>query len=293
MIITRSVRIGRVRRLSLIGAVASIVVTGALASASAAFATPKGDFAVFADCPVTTAEACIYAKTESGHFTIGKETVPIEKPVVLQGGFNEGTGGAQVFVGAKNKDALAKVPQKVPGGLSGLVKCNEISNFIERAACELVFENGVTGVTATVELAAPETSIGLNELSYFAEVGSAITLPVKVHLENPFLGSSCFVGSNSSPISIGLTTGTSGSLKGSPGTVESKDEGEILAFSKNSLVNGTFAAPTSNGCGGIFAFLIDPIINSRLGLPSASGKNAAVLNGNIEQAASEFVKAHE
>jgi hypothetical protein len=264
-----------------------------VAFASSALAAPKGEFAVFADCPLTTAAGCVYAKTESGKFVVGKETVPIEKAVTLQGGFNEDESGADHFVGAKDGNTLSKTPQKVPGGLSGLVKCNEISNFIERAACELVFENGVTGVNATVELAGPASSIGYSIPNYFLGTGAALTLPAKVHLENPFLGSSCYIGSNAAPVTIGLSTGTSGALTGSQGTFEIKGEGNIVGFSKNSLVNGTFAAPEANGCGGAFAFLIDPIIDSKLGLPSASGKNQAVLNGFLEQTSSAAVKENE
>jgi hypothetical protein len=265
----------------------------ALVGATSASATPKGDFAVFADCPLATAEGCIYAKTESGKFVVSKETVPIEKSIVLQGGFRENLSGAQEFIGARDGNTLSKVPQKVPGGLTGLVKCNEISNLIERIACELVFENGVTGVTATTELAGPASAIGLNEANYFTQTGTALALPLKLHLENPFLGSSCYIGSNSAPIVVNLTTGKSGSVTGSPGILETRGEGQIGFFNKNSLVNNTFAAPGANGCGGAFSLLIDPIINAKLGLPSAAGKNTAVLNGILEQAGSEAVKEHE
>jgi hypothetical protein len=76
----------------------------------------------------------------------------------------------------------------------------------------------------------------------------AVQLPVKVHLENPFLGSSCYIGSNSSPIVINLTTGTTSPpppntpIKGSKGTIEVAGEGAIDIFRKNSLVNNSFAA---------------------------------------------------
>lgn len=262
----------------------------ALVGTSAAMAAPKGAFAVFSDCPVTTASACIFAKTESGRIVIGKENVPIEKAITLQGGLNEEE-GVTTFVAAKDGNTLSKSPQKVPGGLSGLVKCTEISNVIERLACQLVFENGTTGVTATTELAAPAGSIGVSLENLLASSGTALSLPVKVKLENPFLGSSCYIGSNSSPIVINLTTGTSGPLTGSVGEF-SVLEGEIIAFQKNSLVNGTYSAPAASGCGGIFSFLIDPIVDSRLGLPSASGKNQAVLDGKLEETASEAVIAH-
>jgi hypothetical protein len=278
---------------------ALVALMAALLVPSAAFATPKGEYAVFADCPVATVQACVTANTESGKFIVGKETVPIEKTITLQGGFTENEKGEEQFVGAADGNTLSKTPQKVPGGLAGLVKCNEISNFLERIACELVFENGVTGVNATTELAAPASSIGISIRNLIFETGTAISLPVKVHLENPFLGSACYIGSNSSPIVINLTTGTTSPpppntpISGSRGTAEFKGEGNILVVSKNSLVNNSFAAPGANGCGGLFSFLIDPLVNAKLGLPSAAGQNTAILNGTLNQAAASVVKEHE
>jgi hypothetical protein len=269
------------------------VVLACVAWAAPANATPKGEFAVFSDCPVTTATECLFAKTETGKIVIAKENVPIEKAIVLQGGLNELPSGEFQLVAAKDGNTLSKSPQKVPGGLAGLVRCTEISNFIERAACALVFENGTTGVTATTELAGPASLVTLNLENYLARSGTALSLPIKVHLENPFLGSSCYVGSNSNPIVVNLTTGTSGSVTGTPGIAESLAEGQILSISASSLVNNTFSAPGASGCGGLFSFLIDPIINSRLGIPSGPGKNTAILNGKLELAGSEAVVESE
>jgi hypothetical protein len=270
-------------------------------ASSSALATPTGEYAVFAQCPLSDASlsACIYAKTESGEFVVGNEKVPITNPITLQGGFTENEETETLtFVGAANGETLTKSPQKVPGGLIGLVKCNEISNFIERIACELVFENGATGVNATTELAAPASSIGLNEANLLSEEGTALSLPVKVHLENPFLGSECYVGTNSSPVVLNLTTGTTSPpapnkpIKGSKGTESVNSEGTILTLSKNSLVNNSFAAPDSSGCGGLFSFLIGPIVNSKLGLPAAAGHNTAILNGTLKQAGARRVREH-
>jgi hypothetical protein len=273
--------------------------------AASASATPKGEFAVFADCPVTTASACIYAQTESGEFVVGKKTVPIEKTITLQGGLseNEETGELS-FVAAKDGNTLAKVPQKVPGGLAGFVNCTEIKGSgllekAERASCEAIFENGVTGVTATTELAAPASQIKINLGNLLTAKGTALQLPVKVHLENPLFGSSCYVGSNSSPIVLPLTTGTTSPsapnkpIKGNPGTLEFNEEGNLLTVKSNSLVNNEFAAPTTNGCGGLFEFLIGPIVNSSLGVPSAAGHNTAILDGTLKQAGSEVVQENE
>jgi hypothetical protein len=280
----------------------SLMAMGWSATASA---TPKGEWAVFADCPLTTADACVYATTESGEFVVGNKTVPIEKTITLQGGLKENPETAEfTFVAAADGNTLSKTPQKVPGGLAGLVKCNEIKGsglleVIERGTCEATFENGLTGVTATTELAAPASAIGINLGNLINGTGVALSLPVKVHLENPLLGSSCYLGSNSSPLVLPLTTGTTSPpppntpIKGNPGKFATNPEGTLLTVSENSLVNNEFAAPATNGCGGIFEFLIGPVVNSSLGVPSAAGHNTAILNGTLKQAGAEIVQEHE
>jgi hypothetical protein len=292
----------RGRALVIVAVLATMV--GALSVTSPAFATPKGEFAAFADCPVTTAAACIFAKTESGEFIVGKKTVPIVNPQTLQGGINSNEAGEFSFVGAKDGNTLSKTSQKVPGGLSGLVDCTAIKGSgllekLERGTCEGIFENGLTGVNATTELAAPASAIQINPLALLGGVGVALQLPVKVHLENPLLGSSCYVGSNAAPVVIPLTTGTTSPpppnkpISGSPGELSFTGEGFILNVAKNSLVNNSFAAPATNGCGGVFEFLIAPIINSSLGVPAAAGHNTAILNGTLKQASSASVQQHE
>jgi hypothetical protein len=273
----------------------ALVALAALGIASSASATPKGAFAVFAQCPIHAAsvDGCIYSPTESGYITLGKQEVPIVKTQVLQGGLLEET---EPFVkhlsGALNGETLVKTPQKVPGGLLGLVKCNEISNFLLRIACEVTFENGVTGVNATTELAAPASSVVLNTAAEQLGEGTALTLPVKVHLENPLLGGECYIGSTKEPITLNLTTGaTTGGPTGKPGTKKGKEKGKILEISGTSLVSNTFTAPKATGCG--LLGLLDGIINSKIGLPSAAGKNVAVLNGKVELANSEFVEESE
>jgi hypothetical protein len=295
---------GRARGRMLFALTLLVASLTAVSIASPALATPKGEYAVFAQCPVTLASGCIAAKTESGEFHVGNKTVPIEKTITLQGGFNENEAGELVMVAAKDGNTLTKVPQKVPGGLSGLVNCTAIKGSgllekAERASCEAIFENGLTGVNATTELAGPASAVHINLGNLLSATGTALTLPTKVHLENPLLGSACYVGSNSSPIVLPLTTGKTSppppnkSISGSPGTLTFNGEGTIITVSKNSLVNNSFAAPTTNGCGGIFEFLIGPIINSSLGVPSAAGKNTAILNGTLQQTSSESVKDHE
>jgi hypothetical protein len=296
-----------IRKQVLITAVALVASLAALGGvASPALATPKGEFAVFADCPLSTPGlgACLVAKTESGEITLNKQMVPITNPITLQGGFTE-EHGEQHFVGAADGNTLSKSPQKVPGGLLGLVKCNEIKGegLIEkglRKLCEGIFENKLTGVNATTELAAPASSIGLNEENLLSETGVALRLPVKIKLENPLLGNNCYVGSNANPIILNLTTGTTSPpppnkpIKGKTGTLESNPEGNILTITNNTLVDNAFSAPAATGCGGFLVeFLLDPIINAKIGLPSPAGHNTAILNGTLKQAGAEVVKEHE
>lgn len=273
-------------------AMASLVFA---ASAVAAPHHPTGEWANFADCPLSNAklEQCVYSVTTGGSVTLGKKTVPIEHPVILQGGF-EGAGSSIKFYGAEDGNTLSKTPQAVPGGLAGLVNCKEISNFLVRLSCEVTFENGLTGVNATLELAAPATSIKLNTENLLFEEGTALELPVKVHLENPFLGSNCYVGSNAAPIVVPLTTGTSGKLTGTSGEISFNKTFDRTIIKKTVLVNNTIAAPGASGCGGpIVELLINPIINSQIGLPAGSGTNAVTLKAELETGAAKSVKASE
>jgi hypothetical protein len=279
-----------------------------LALASSALATehhPKGDYAQFNQCPLSNPATnfCLFAQTESGKFIVGKKTVPITNTITLQGGIhvveNEeleiiGT----EFIGAENGVTLSKTPQKVPGGLLG-INCAEISNGFERAVCEIIFENKFTEVTATTELAAPASSIGINLNNLIGGSGIALSLPVKVKLDNALFGESCYIGSNAAPIPLPLTTGTTSPpapnkpISGKVGKVEFKNEFALTVVSENTLVNNSFAAPGAEGCGGIFSFLIDPLVNAQLGIPAAAGHNTAILNGTLKDANAAAVKASE
>jgi hypothetical protein len=280
----------RSRRLLIAGA---LMALGAMGMASTALAQPKGGYAVFAQCPTKTAKVtgCIYSPTTSGYITLGKQEVPIVKTQVLQGGLLKPVEPyTKPLAAALNGETLVKTPQKVPGGLLGLVKCNEIGNIILRITCELTFENGVTGVNAVTELAAPASSVVLNSAAEQLGEGTALTLPIKVHLENPLLGGECYIGSTKEPITLNLTTGaTSGGPTGKPGTESFKEEGGIAELSGVSLVSNTFTAPKATGCG--LLGLLDGVIDSKIGLPST--KNTAVLNGKVEIANSELVEESE
>src|SRR6185312_9408680 len=115
------------------------------------------------------------------------------------------------------------------------------------------------------------------------------------HLENPFLGKSCYVGSSGSPVTWNLTSGTTSPpapnkpITGTVGEVQFLEEGSILEAKGAKLVDNAWSAPGASGCGGILAFLVNPIINSQLGTTTA-GNNTAILNNTIFVAAALAVK---
>jgi hypothetical protein len=273
---------------------AALAVSLAAVAVSPALAERTGEYKVFEHCPLATKhlEACLVSRTESGAITIGKQEVPIISTQTLQGGFTENSKEELSFVGAEGGETFSKTPQKVPGGLLG-IKCKEIKGefLIEkglRATCEYLFEHGLTEVKARTELAKPASSIGLSEDNLLLESGTALSLPVKVKLENTLFGSECYIGSEKEPITLNLTSGTSGSLKGRVGLPTTRAEGGILVISFNTLVDSGFSAPKATGCG--FG-LLDGIINEKIGLP-ASTTDTATLNNTIEQATASVVKHH-
>lgn len=261
-------------------------------------AAHTGDYARFDYCPSTNENVakCLQSVTSSGKVVLGKKTVPIVNAVTLQGGISAPNAEhVSTFYGATNGETLTKTPQPVPGGLSGLVNCKEISLSWLRVSCEAIFENGLTGVNATLELARPASEIQVSEFALLSTKGTAVKLPVRVHLENPLLGSGCYIGSSSSPIIWNLITGTTSPpppnspITGSRGSLKFLEEGAILELSNASLVDNAWSAPGASGCGGWPAeYILDPIINGSVGVPAAAGENTAALEGTRISVATAF-----
>lgn len=260
-------------------------------SAGSAAAAPTGEFANFANCPLSNPEThgCLYAQSTSGEFAIGSTVVPLTKTVTLQGGLTQQTAeGYNEVLPATNGETLSKTKQTVPGGLLKIVAPESWPGWLQEIFNEFI-NDGLTGVTATTELVGT-AKIGL--LNAIHGTGTALVLPTRVHLENPFLGEGCYVGSASEPVTVEFTTGTTSPpppnspITGSPGEFSFGGEHTIIIVKNNSLVNNSFSAPAAEGCGGLFSFLVDPAVDAELGLPSAAGHNTAILNGSQEIATS-------
>lgn len=277
----RTGRSASVRRQALLAAMALAALVAGLTAASPALATPTGGFAVFAECPLSNPETivCVNAEGSGGDFTVGAKTVPVKHTITLQGGIaiNEET-GAETFLAAANGETLSKTPETVPGGLLGI--------------------EGLGGeVTATTELAGPASAIALSTENLLNEEGTALGLPVKLKLGNPFLGNHCYGGSNAHPIDLDLTSGTTSPPKpnkpisGSRGTLTTEEEGAILVLNNDKLVNNSFAAPGVEGCG-LVPFVVDPLVDLAMGVPAGAGHNTAILSGTLKVASAEEVREH-
>jgi hypothetical protein len=273
------------RKLFLIGlALAAMLVPAASASAA-----PTGEWAKFSKCPYTNpaAEFCLYAETTKGSFTLGKKTVPVVKPVVLQGGLDTEAGflSPATMIAATDGNTLTKAAQPVPGGLVGIVAPTWWPDFIEDWFNDQI-NAGLTGVTSTLELAGPASAVKFNAVNALTGQGATIEMPVKVKLGNAILGSNCYIGSNSNPIQLKLTTGKTSppppntSISGFPGELQANPTEDLLTIANNKLVDNSFSAPGASGCGGIFSFLVDPLVDSVNGTPSPAGTNTAILEGS-------------
>ncbi len=241
----------------------------------------KEEFAKFVNCPTNIDKACVYSETLSGEFKFGSKSVPITNPVIMQGGYLElGFGVYPLDPPLYGAEAVSKTSQPVPGGLTGL-------------------SEQIGGpVNATAEVAG-EVLLRPDAISFGENIG--IKLPIKVHLENEELGPNCYIGSDEEPIVLRLTDGTTEPpagtepISGAVGTNEGRDKGRLLTFIGNKQVDNTFEVPAAKNCG--TNALLEPVItaavNAAEGLPSAPGKNVAILEGNLYNTFSQWVAKYD
>ncbi len=272
-----------------------------------AIKNPGGEFTKFNQCQVSgfgdglPASACVYGEAgPESFFQAGNVTVHFVKPVVLRGGFaeNEETGELH-WIGALNGQTVSKEAEPAPSLTEGVDA--ELLPEAEKTRYEEYLAAGKsTKVTATVELAAPASTIELNEANLLQEEGTSFGFPVEIHLSNKFLGPYCYVGSFTEPINVPFTTGATNpeppntSIHGRLGEITVIGGGQILkvgsAARPTRLVNNEYAAPGVHGCG--LNGHANQAINAALGLPSPAGSNATELIGELFQAGSEPVREH-
>jgi hypothetical protein len=243
---------------------------------------PNPGYEQFAGCPNPGTEnakvkTCVRAEITGGHFQMGSKDVPIEKAMTLTGGVETILGISPLYFNSEG--GLSKAKQKVPGGVIGLTGLTWLLEFLGSEALTLY---------ATTELVGTPLVGGLQ----FAQ------LPIKVHLENGVLGSKCYVGSSTEPITLNLITGTTNPpapntpITGKEPSLSFEPEREITTGSGGEYVDNSFAAPGANGCVlTLFGFIpisINGLVNSQSGLPSAAGHNETRQNFKVEAVDARF-----
>jgi hypothetical protein len=251
-------------------AVAAFVI--AMAAPTVQAKTPAKGYEGFAGCPSqeenAKIEACIRSTVTSGNFKMGNKNVPITNPIVVSGGVEEGLSNFTY----NSKGGMSKAKQKVPGGVIGLTGLTWLLEFLGSEALTLY---------AVTELAGQPT-VGFNE----------IALPIKVHLENGVLGSNCYVGSNTNPIKLNLTTGTTSPpppnkpITGTEPEITFNEATNIVTLVGGKYVDNSFSAPGASGCVlTLFGFIpisINGLVNTASGLPAPAGTNETVQNITTE-----------
>jgi hypothetical protein len=256
----------------LLSAAAVAVLAVVLLAPAAQAKEPAPGYEQFAGCPSPEEKAglavCLSSVITGGHLQIGSKDVPIKKPLTLSGGADAEFEGFSY----NSKGGLSPVKQEVPGGVIGLTGLDWLVNFLGIEELKLYVITELAGVPSNFNI-------------------ESVTIPIKAHLINPVLGNSCYVGSNSNPITLKLITGTTNPpppnepITGKAPEV-SVDEKGIVHVDNGTYVDNAFSVPGASGCVlKLFGFIpisLNGFVNSQSGLPAAAGTNEAVQDFDLE-----------
>jgi hypothetical protein len=215
-------------------------------------------------------QVCIKGVASEGTINIGSIDTTFKGPGVIQGGTGV-LGGPASWADALDgqsftapEQLMAKPVMAALGNPAGVKPPAQSQVYVESTqAGPMLFDFGATGTVTTV--------------------------PLSFHLINPLLGPNCYIGTPRDPITLNLTTGTSGSLTGTLGTIAVSHQ-DILYTQGTEVVDNTFSAPGASGCGPGGEW--DSALDANNALPSASGSNEAILYGSFDLASSKYVQHH-
>ncbi|MGW5679089.1 hypothetical protein ACWEV4_29095 [Streptomyces sp. NPDC003860] len=256
-------------------------------TAAAADVRLNGHWAPFTRCPVdapamlaadgqATVATCVSSKSPGGSIKLGKITATTGAND-LQFGVVQDTKAGTFTVVPPAGGAVVGAPTEIPGGLLGLMCPGDIPVVTD--ICKLLTDNALNRVTATVESAGAPTEFNL--AAGLTSGKQIVKLPVRIRLQNPFLGSQCYIGSTADPVVLRPQNTTAPTLavqrfdgNGTPNTA-----GSMLRFALtgNNQGDSTFAVPKATGCG--LLGVLNGAIDLKTGLPSPAGNNSLTLGG--------------
>ncbi|MDP5316556.1 hypothetical protein P8A21_34930 [Streptomyces poriferorum] len=268
-------------------ATAALVVPVIASPAGAAAAAPQlnGNWAPFNRCPVdapamlatdgdSEIALCVTSTSPSGTIKLGNTTATTGA-TNLQFGVVQHPAEGTYSVVPPAAGSIISDRTTIPGGLIGLMCPSDIP-FVT-SICNQITNGTLNKVTATVESAGAPKDF---DLVAGLSSGPIVSLPIRIHLENPFLGSGCYLGSSSNPIVLhpgNLSQPELGVTLFDPNGA-TNPEGSLIQFALTGASQGdsTFSVPKSSGCG--LGGLLNGVLDLKTGLPAGSGKNNLVLN---------------
>jgi hypothetical protein len=146
----------------------------------------------------------------------------------------------------------------------------------------------ITGTPVGAVTAVTTSAGNPSDFDLFAGIGTGapiITLPVKIQLQNPALGPSCFIGSDQDPILLHPENTDLSNAQAVAGLINFFDPTgtpnlagplDTLLITGGVQGDDTFAVPGAHGCGP--GGSLDAAVNAVVGLPSPSGNNHLVLD---------------
>ena len=171
-----------------------------------------GEWAAFAGCPVddpamlaadgeSVIAACLGGGAPTGTITLGSTTMPVGAVRLQFGALNQGGAYSLVQPAA---GGLSGDPITVPGGLLGLMCPSDIPVISQ--ICDAVVGSPLNTVTATSNRPArPRTSTCPRRSATGRPI---MTLPVKIHLQNPFLDRGATSARTADPLTLKVANQT-------------------------------------------------------------------------------------
>jgi hypothetical protein len=239
----------------------------------------------FSQCPVSGAigakkadkvSTCIVGNAAQGSIDIAGLDTTFKGPGLVQFGW-AGNSGETVdnTVSALDDQSYTAPPQLLSKPV--MVLLGNPSGVTPPANSDVYVETILAG-PISFNLSTPGSS-GINPETI---------IPLIFKFKNPLLGPNCTLGTLADPVTLSLTTGTSGALTGTLGTLTFYDGGSAAQTLGTEVVDNVFSVPGATGCGNDGVW--DNAIDSTNDLPSASGANQAILYGSFDLAAATWVK---
>ncbi|MER5883276.1 hypothetical protein ABT160_05570 [Streptomyces sp. NPDC001941] len=279
-LVTRRTRLATLSALTALGAFAS------LGTATAADPVLNGGWAPFTRCPVDAgpmmatdgldkAPQCVASSSASGSIKLGNTTVITARTNLQMGTIQNSDGTSSVVAPASG--ALIADSATVPGGLLGLMCPSNLPGITE--ICQTLSDAKLNKITATMESVG--TPSNFDQIAGVLTDMPIVTIPVRIHLQNPILGDNCYIGTKANPILLRPANSTAPGfgVDRFNGDGSANEEGDMSRLNLLGSTQGdsTFAVPGASGCG-LGLGLVNAAVNLKTGLPAASGKNKLTLN---------------